>query len=108
MVKPSICYLLPNLCALTSVSCLTCFVEFVVLVYEFHARVALECGDINEYNQCQTQLKQLYAVGLPGCETEFIAYRILYYIHLQATKNYQGGNADLAFILSSLSETTKR
>lgn len=80
-------------------------------MYESHARVALECGDLNEYNQCQTQLKQLYSSTKSklrpqgyGSEMEFTAYRILYYVYLQGNKKYQNGSSDLADIMASLSK----
>ncbi|CAO3677593.1 unnamed protein product [Umbelopsis ramanniana] len=64
--------------------------EFTVQVYEIHARIALEKGDLGEYNQCQTQLRELYRLGIPGREYEFIAYRILY---LQYAQNHSDINA---------------
>lgn len=82
--------------------------DFTVHVYETHARVALESDDMNEYNQCQTQLKQLYASGLKGCEMEFTAYRILYYVYLLGNKKHTGGSSDLSAILTSLSAAAKR
>ncbi|OAX85225.1 hypothetical protein ACJ72_00385 [Emergomyces africanus] len=69
--------------------------EFTVNVYEIHARIALEKGDLGEYNQCQTQLRALYSQNLGGHPMEFKAYRILYFIHTRNRTAINDALADL-------------
>ncbi|KAI1264089.1 SAC3/GANP/Nin1/mts3/eIF-3 p25 family-domain-containing protein [Xylariaceae sp. FL1019] len=69
--------------------------EFTVSVYEIHARIALEKGDLGEYNQCQTQLRALYRAGIQGNPIEFKAYRILYFIHTANRTALNDAIADL-------------
>eukprot|EP00898_Chlorokybus_atmophyticus_P006931 jgi/Chlat1/7239/Chrsp58S06884 len=64
--------------------------------YELHARLALQNGDLAEYNQCQTQLNALYEEGLPGTISEFSSYRLLYCVF------HQGSSLDLLAALSKL------
>ncbi|CAG8563504.1 5028_t:CDS:10 [Paraglomus occultum] len=74
--------------------------EFTVKVYETHARIALEKGDLGEYNQCQTQLKELYKLSIPGHVMEFTAYRLLYFLH---TKN----RSDIISLIAGLTPAMK-
>jgi hypothetical protein len=59
--------------------------SFTIEVYKTHAGIALEMGDIGEYNQCQTQLRTLHKRLRIRLPTEFIAYQILYYIFIKNT-----------------------
>jgi SAC3 family protein LENG8/THP3 len=54
--------------------------SFTVLVYETNAKIALKNLDLGQFNQCQTQLHELYkqlAFDIKAKE-EFLCYRILY------------------------------
>ena len=74
--------------------------EFTLHVYETHARIALQMGDLGEYNQCQSQLKTLYEeVHAPHPhQCEFLAYRILYLVH---TSNTSEMNRCIAHLTST-------
>jgi len=74
--------------------------EFTIKVYEINARIALECHDIDQFNQCQTKLINLYESGIKGKETEFLAYRIIY-MGLHKIK------FDMEYLLKRLSKDQK-
>lgn len=61
---------------------------FSVLVYETHARIALQNGDIAEFTKCLSKLRPLYedyALGSVNSVSEFLAYRLL--LHLKTQSN---------------------
>mmetsp|Transcript_728 Transcript_728/g.1896 ORF Transcript_728/g.1896 Transcript_728/m.1896 type:complete len:630 (-) Transcript_728:143-2032(-) len=55
--------------------------DFAVRVYEFHARCALTNGDIGEFNQCVTRLRECYDKTRSDDEPEFVAYHLLYCLY---------------------------
>lgn len=53
--------------------------SLAVKVYETHARIALEQADLDQFNQCQTQLHYMYKKQIAGGHyLEFLSYKILY------------------------------
>lgn len=84
---------------------------FTVRVYETHGRIALENGDLNEFNQCQTQLASLYhlfssdGVNPQPCKNvgEFVAYGLLYACLIRE----KGGDGDTP-VIKALEEIDRR
>ncbi|KAI3761785.1 hypothetical protein L1987_52207 [Smallanthus sonchifolius] len=76
--------------------------ELTVKVYETHARLAIEVGDLSEYNQCQSQLQTLYAEGIKGQDMEFSAYNLLCVIL------HSNNNRDLLSAMSRLSVEARK
>ncbi|RUP44757.1 SAC3/GANP/Nin1/mts3/eIF-3 p25 family-domain-containing protein [Jimgerdemannia flammicorona] len=93
-----------DLTVYTPIISLSAVFDFLVIIMEgylihlYHCLTALPPflkGDLGEYNQCQTQLKQLYAYNLPGNVIEFTAYRILYLLHTRNRSDINGMMAEL-------------
>lgn len=73
--------------------------EFAVDVYESHCRIALLEGDLNEFNQCQTQLKDLYDTVTHQHPDEFAAYRLLYHVFLTTNDKYEAASLEITKLL---------
>eukprot|EP00543_Licmophora_paradoxa_P004474 CAMPEP_0202446760 /NCGR_PEP_ID=MMETSP1360-20130828/5330_1 /ASSEMBLY_ACC=CAM_ASM_000848 /TAXON_ID=515479 /ORGANISM="Licmophora paradoxa, Strain CCMP2313" /LENGTH=699 /DNA_ID=CAMNT_0049063435 /DNA_START=122 /DNA_END=2221 /DNA_ORIENTATION=+ len=87
--------------------------SLTVDVYETHALVALEENDLNEYNQSQTQLKELYSQLFGDREAlknrnEFVALRLVYYVFLTGNKKYEEGSSEISNLLLSLTPELKQ
>ena len=74
--------------------------RFCAHVYETHGRIALEQGDLSEYQACQVRLQEMRQAGTKICYDEFTCYRLLYSLHV-------GSKLELQSVLSDV-EREKR
>ncbi|CAB1096747.1 unnamed protein product [Ectocarpus sp. CCAP 1310/34] len=66
-------------------------------VYQTHGRIALESGDMEEYNQCQSRLKELHLSGVPGVSMdEFTGYRLIYSLYRENHREVNATMMDLS------------
>lgn len=70
--------------------------RFAAHVYETHGRIALECGDLAEYNQCQSRLQEMRRRGIPISSSEFDSYRVLHALYCKNKLETVGILRDLA------------
>eukprot|EP01060_Flectonema_neradi_P040708 TRINITY_DN9388_c0_g2_i1.p1 TRINITY_DN9388_c0_g2~~TRINITY_DN9388_c0_g2_i1.p1 ORF type:complete len:811 (+),score=138.32 TRINITY_DN9388_c0_g2_i1:74-2506(+) len=81
------------------------YTSFTTDVYETHARICLEHGDLGEFNACQAKLRAYHKrsdmIVSPDNVIEFTAYRILY---CALTKSH----ADLAAEMENLSASDRQ
>ena len=68
-------------------------------VYTTHARIALESGDLNEYNICASVLAELKGLGLQTSQAEFAAYKLLHSLY---RNNFQEINVEMKGLGSAL------
>lgn len=104
---------------LVSISCSACSLieclqqvqniknRFTAHVYETHARIALETGDLSEYNQCQSQLQTLRHHGVRISGDEFDSYRLLHALMQNNKLEIAGALKDLAKVMSSWNSDTE-
>ena len=71
--------------------------KFTAHVYETHGRIALESGDLSEYNQCSSRLQEMKKRGIAICAAEFDCYRILYSL-------FQNNKLELIGVLRDLAK----
>jgi len=76
--------------------------DLAVDVYETNARISLENGDTQNFNQCQIAVRDLYKEGLAGSHAEFAAYRIMY------TAFYLNTNRGMSKLLHELGGQTRK
>ena len=55
--------------------------KFTCKVYTLHSRIALEQGDLCEYNQCQSRLQELKRKNLKVNNDEFDCYRLIHSLY---------------------------
>ncbi|CAN0579070.1 unnamed protein product, partial [Ectocarpus sp. 12 AP-2014] len=71
--------------------------SLTVDVYQTHGRIALESGDMEEYNQCQSRLKELHLSGVPGVSMdEFTGYRLIYSLYRENHREVNATMMDLS------------
>lgn len=71
--------------------------KFTVKVYTLHSRIALEQGDLNEYNQCQSRLQELKRKKVKVNNDEMDCYRLIHSL-------YQNQNLEIVNTLREISD----